>query len=113
VGKTGVADENNPPILRRFPKDGGGRRRGTERCHHGTYREAKRCDLTCSRRYVHKRCLVVQPKGTTLHLAPYRPRLCGCGVYRQHTEAGSPDPQQLEYPAVRGAEPGARDRVAS
>jgi len=23
VGKTGVADENNPPILRRFPKDGG------------------------------------------------------------------------------------------
>ena len=23
MGKTGVADVNNPPILRRFPKDGG------------------------------------------------------------------------------------------
>ena len=28
MGKTGVADENNPPILRRFPKDGGRQKKG-------------------------------------------------------------------------------------
>ena len=107
-----MAEENNPPILGRFPKDGG-RGKGAGDAINGTYREAKRCDLTCCRRCVHKRCLVVQPKGTALHLAPHRPRVCGCGFYCQYTEAGSPHPQQLWYPAVRGAEPSPRDRVPS
>ena len=28
MGKTGVADVNNPPLLRRFPKDGGRQKKG-------------------------------------------------------------------------------------
>jgi hypothetical protein len=113
VGKTGVADVNNPPILRRFPKDGGRQKKGNGEMPSWNLSRGKALRLDLLQAVRHKRCLVVQPKGTTLHLAPYRPRLCGCGVYCQHTEAGSPDPQQLEYPAVRGTEPGACDRVAS
>jgi hypothetical protein len=58
------------------------------------------------------RCLAVQPKGATSHLASHRDCLRGCWICCEHAEAGPPDRRPATHPALRETEPGAH-HVAS